>query len=454
MSSRPKQKSTRSELLREVTSLADTILQHHDTFESCTARYAIDFASIERLQARLRETEAELASLEAQRRYETENDGELGALQRSVGSMTVRKNDLIKLTRAARTERDKMKEEVRMAYFARIGAAVEAQSVAQLIARSEGAPIADRPGLVAPQAVDTSWPVEAVALYNELDAIWKRVSAQNELVRDLLDAVSARVGVAIPPIPYTTTAAAVPAAVRLKSALPGSADVSFESAAGVAPPAPIAGGAVARASHGMFSALGFSYVTDEVSRASDSVRAMLGELSTLQSRVATEVSRVHLVLQSQSFSWAQVVSAAAHSDSPGDDAAVWQLDGSDDINAHVMNGYTGVGGGARTSNTTNGASAHLTSGDRAGDTAALPAPFVALRALHAQLEQHLQMQALILATLAPVEKPVPVPLTVASALLATPRASSVSTGSPTVTHVSSFRSDISHDVDSDGVIRS
>lgn len=127
------------------------------------------------LQAKIADTDAELVALRAQHAYESANDRELVQLQRANNVMANRKGELARITVLARTERDKSKADQTTAYYTRLGAALEHTRL-----QSSGTLAIPSHSSTARHA--TSAPVQK--LQTEVDALWRRVSANSVAVKD------------------------------------------------------------------------------------------------------------------------------------------------------------------------------------------------------------------------------------------------------------------------------
>lgn len=101
--------------------------------------------------------------------------------------MTVRKQELVRVTKLARGERDRDRENNLVAYYARLGTALEAERLE--------AP--QRYTSVAVSADMGVWPPAIAALYADVEGVWKRVSTIAVAVRDFVDAALAARGVAL-----------------------------------------------------------------------------------------------------------------------------------------------------------------------------------------------------------------------------------------------------------------
>jgi hypothetical protein len=282
--------SVRGQLLREVTALSDQILETQTQFTTADAKLRAQQESVELVQAQIKQAEVDLASLEAQRKFESENDLELLSLQRAVSGLTQRKHDLIRLTKAARIERDKLKEEARAQYYTRMGLLMEAQSIALLVERSEREADVVRRAILPPMTSDSNWTTESVALFADYDGLWKKISAHEETVRDLVDATLSLHNLAIPPI-VSPPVAAAPSMKAMQRA--GSAGVEYMDA-----PSGSASGtllipstATARAAQSMYATFGAEFIASEAQKAVGAIRGFQTSLSGLTARVGSELSR-------------------------------------------------------------------------------------------------------------------------------------------------------------------
>ena len=98
---------TRGQLLRAILRSAKELYELDSS--TTIGRTEIEAALISKaeLQDQIAEAEAEIADLQAQRKFESENDHELLQLQRINNIMGVRKQELVRTTMLARAERDK-----------------------------------------------------------------------------------------------------------------------------------------------------------------------------------------------------------------------------------------------------------------------------------------------------------------------------------------------------------
>lgn len=192
-----------------------------------------------------------LSALDTQKKAESENDGELVALQQANASFAVRKGELVRATRSSRGDRDRLKDEACGKYYARLGAALElerALAAAALAPASEDDGIdglggdddavATGPSLSVP-ADNGGWSSPgATALLADAEALWKRVSTQASTTRDLLDASLARRRLALQPLVGSTAAAAAARASVGNADEASSSPPSASETAGAQPDAP------------------------------------------------------------------------------------------------------------------------------------------------------------------------------------------------------------------------
>lgn len=184
---------TRGGLLRDINRLSTDILNQHDRLKKSSERLAAEGATKAALLEKLAKADAEYAAVDAQKQAESANDSELVGLQRAVSTMTLKRQELIKLTKSARSDRDKSKEDVANGYYARLGAEYE-QKIASV------STCADSNGGVHANAINNNkatasqlppapaWSPEALKFLTEADAQWKRASNQSVITRDIVDA--------------------------------------------------------------------------------------------------------------------------------------------------------------------------------------------------------------------------------------------------------------------------
>jgi hypothetical protein len=180
---------SRGALLKDISRLSTEILAGSSRLASATERLTHESAQKAALVERIAQAEAELAAVEAQKAAESANDAELTGLQRAVSAMTMRRQELIKQTKQARSDRDRARDEAVGGYYARLGAECEQRLAAGALAASEGGPAEGRgPPLVVPASAAASWSPDALRLLGEADALWKRASNHGVVTRELVDA--------------------------------------------------------------------------------------------------------------------------------------------------------------------------------------------------------------------------------------------------------------------------
>lgn len=189
---------SRGLLLREITRLADDIVGTHARFNDVSGRLQREVDSIARLQEELKDVGRELESIEAQRKFESENDTELSTLQNVVAALTLRRAELIRITKQARADRDSLREGCHSAYYARIGAASEAAMVSALLARDDAPPAAASASLLmAASSGAPAWSTASVSLLQQAEALWRKSSTLSESTRDLVEGALALRGLAV-----------------------------------------------------------------------------------------------------------------------------------------------------------------------------------------------------------------------------------------------------------------
>lgn len=189
---------SRGLLLREITRLADDIVGTHARFNDVSGRLQREVDSIARLQEELKDVGRELESIEGQRKFESENDTELSTLQNVVAALTLRRAELIRITKQARADRDSLREGCHSAYYARIGAASEAAMVSALLASDEAPPAAGSASLMtATSSGAPAWSTASVSLLQQAEALWRKSSTLSESTRDLVEGALALRGLAV-----------------------------------------------------------------------------------------------------------------------------------------------------------------------------------------------------------------------------------------------------------------
>ncbi len=205
--------ASRSSLLRETNRLAGEILRLHKAVSVASDTSLKEAAVKASNVAALAAADAELAATKRAHAEEAANDAELSALQRGVAELTTKLAELIASTKRARPARDRAREEALVAYYMRSGvdsevvravaaargaaAAAAAASAAAASSAADGAGGDDGAGLDADDdasfagvihSAAASWTAETLALLGEADALWRRVSSADAVVRDMVEA--------------------------------------------------------------------------------------------------------------------------------------------------------------------------------------------------------------------------------------------------------------------------
>ena len=165
---------SRGYLLRETNRLSTDILTQNERVNSAATRLEKETAERAILLERIATAEAEHTAAERQRQYESANDSELVGLQRAVASTTLKRQELIKQTKIARAERDRARDECLSAYYLRLGAEFENSLVngsSQAIKVAQG----------------VQWTPEMLKLLSDSEGVWRRVSNQGIVTRDLIE---------------------------------------------------------------------------------------------------------------------------------------------------------------------------------------------------------------------------------------------------------------------------
>ena len=174
MSKSASKELSRGYLLRETNRLSTDILTQNERVNSAATRLEKETAERATLLERIATAEAEHTAAERQRQYESANDSELVGLQRAVASTTLKRQELIKQTKTARAERDRAREESLSAYYLRLGAEFENSLVngsSQAIKAAQG----------------VQWTPEMLKLLSDSEGVWRRVSNQGIVTRDLIE---------------------------------------------------------------------------------------------------------------------------------------------------------------------------------------------------------------------------------------------------------------------------
>ena len=165
---------SRGYLLRETNRLSTDILSQNERVNAAGIRLEKETAERSSLLERIATAEAEHTAAERQRQYESANDSELVGLQRAVASTTLKRQELIKQTKTARSERDRAREECLSAYYLRLGAEFENSLVngsSQAIKVAQG----------------VQWTPEMLKVLTDSEGVWRRVSNQGIVTRDLIE---------------------------------------------------------------------------------------------------------------------------------------------------------------------------------------------------------------------------------------------------------------------------
>ena len=219
---------TRGQLLRSVGSLTNDIVSSNARFQVASARLTDATATKSELLRQIAAADAMLSALDAKKRHESENDGELVALQHANAAMAVKKQDLVRQTRQARAERERLKDSVHDKYYARLGAALECErsAIETAVASSEAAAAGGSGGVVALglPASGAGWDAATAALLSDAEALWRRVSTQAASTRDILDGSLARRSLGLQPVAGAAVAGPDSFSSFLSSAGAGTAD--------------------------------------------------------------------------------------------------------------------------------------------------------------------------------------------------------------------------------------
>jgi len=179
----------RGYLLRETNRLSSDILAQHSRVKEAGLRLEKETIQRSSLLERIAAAEAEHAAAERQRQHESANDAELVGLQRAVASVTLRRQELIKQTKTARSERDRAREENLSAYYSRIGAEFESALVTGSVQASSKSSFEQ----------SVQWTPEALRLLTDTEAVWRRASNQGIITRDLIEGTLALANLQLKP---------------------------------------------------------------------------------------------------------------------------------------------------------------------------------------------------------------------------------------------------------------
>jgi hypothetical protein len=262
--------SSRGQLLRDVTRLSTDIIGLHSRATAGQAKLAAETKTKAELLDKIAAAEEELAALEAQRKFDSENDTELISLQRAGGEMALRRQELIRETKHARLERDRARDDELRAYYERLGAALEVARVASYV--GEGAADSRAASSLSLKADTSHWRPADAWLLKECDGLWKRVSEKGVITRDLVHAALASNNLALQ-LP-STAAAPLARAPSTKSSTPylsgsGQPPANDADPAGSASRTSSAAVAGVTAAASMYSTLGTRHIAVDTAKALD-----------------------------------------------------------------------------------------------------------------------------------------------------------------------------------------
>ena len=279
MSKTTKELKDRGYLLRETNLLSSQILSQHVRFSEAGVRLEKETVQRSSLLERIAAAEAEHAAAERQRQYESANDAELVGLQRAVASATLKRQELIKQTKSARSDRDRAREESLSAYYSRIGAEFESALVT-------GSGQASR---AFEQSVP--WTPDALKLLSDTEGVWRRASNQGIITRDLIEGTLALANLQLKPEKQLMSS--LQQQQLLDSALLGNETSSSSSeASGISSTATNAGNAFPAApsssgTAGIFIYTGANTALSETTKALTSIHEILDACDVLKERVAS-----------------------------------------------------------------------------------------------------------------------------------------------------------------------
>ena len=277
--SKTKELKDRGYLLRETNLLSSQILSQHVRFSEAGVRLEKETVQRSSLLERIAAAEAEHAAAERQRQYESANDAELVGLQRAVASATLKRQELIKQTKSARSDRDRAREESLSAYYSRIGAEFESALVT-------GSGQASR---AFEQSVP--WTPDALKLLSDTEGVWRRASNQGIITRDLIEGTLALANLQLKPEKQLMSS--LQQQQLLDSALLGNETSSSSSeASGISSTATNAGNAFPAApsssgTAGIFIYTGANTALSETTKALTLIHEILDACDVLKERVAS-----------------------------------------------------------------------------------------------------------------------------------------------------------------------
>jgi len=180
---------SRGQLLRDIGLLSSSIISTHARFTDASSRHATASTQVGHLSQQVKVAEGELKRLRDTVTAEREHDPRLASLRRGVQDVNARKQEVSKWARAMRAERDKLVEELKAAYYARLGAVVEALTLLHSDALPDGH-VGSHAVIPLPlQSLRAApWPQMVASLYAAYEGMWRKVAVLGEDVRDVLDA--------------------------------------------------------------------------------------------------------------------------------------------------------------------------------------------------------------------------------------------------------------------------
>jgi hypothetical protein len=277
--------ASRGQMLRDITRLSETVVTTHERLHAAQAELAVASARKMELLDKLAEADAVHAAANRQKAAESANDTELAALQMAVGAVNARKSELARGTLAARSDRDRAREDALGAYYLQLGAATEVARVLGGGATTAAAATAGGGG--------SGWDADSAALLTDAEALWKRVSTAGVTTQDLVHGLLALNGMALAgaSAPDVPTAAGTAAAARGAAGAPGSATSAAAAAASAAVRAGSAGVAAAIAvpepvSAAMYATLGPKYWCADVAKCRDALAELAATAKALQADTA------------------------------------------------------------------------------------------------------------------------------------------------------------------------
>jgi hypothetical protein len=186
---------SRGQLLRDIGLLSTNIIATHARFTDASSRHAAASTQVGLLSQQVKVAEGDLKRLRDTVTAEREHDPRLASLRRGVQDANTRKQEVSKWAKAMRAQRDKLVEELKTAYYARLGAVLEALTLLHSDALPVGGLVTEGPGsspapVTLPlQALRAApWPQAVASLLAAYEGLWKKTAVLGEDVRDVLDA--------------------------------------------------------------------------------------------------------------------------------------------------------------------------------------------------------------------------------------------------------------------------